>query len=273
MGKLIVINDANWREHIGDGGVIPADHPHSGGEVRICGTIPRRSIYGSLPYAEPMPKTDLIPRTLWPDMIRDGEREQTFLSHLLARNQIPCLDQDGLPYCHAFSPAAALMGLRAFHGLPFVLLSAGSIGGPATGYVARGAAIEDDLEVIVTRGAASVEYVPMMQVSKSGWKPGAEENALLHRVTEWYDLGGTGRMFDEVMTLLLKRIPVCVGLNWWAHAVTYFDPVITPSGRFGVRFRNSWGGDYGDDGYAVLEEGRGTPDDAYAPRTMFLSEN
>ena len=60
------------------------------------------------------------------------------------------------------------------------------------------------VSALVNRGAASVDFVPMMQVSKSGWKSGAEENALLHRVTEWFDLGGTGRMFDEVMTLLTK---------------------------------------------------------------------
>jgi hypothetical protein len=267
----IEITDRNWQDHVGYAGVLEADHPFAGGEQRVCGCLPRRSVYGSLPYAEPLPRERLIPRSEWKDRIADGERTQTFLSHLLARAGVPCLDQDGLPYCHAFSPAAAMMGLRAYHNLSFVLLSAGSIGGPATGYTPRGATIEDDLQVIVERGAASVAFVPMMQVSRAGWKPGAEENALLHRVAEWYDLGGTGRMFDEVITLLLRRIPVCVGLNWWGHAVTYCDPVVTSSGRFGVRFRNSWGPDYGEDGYAILEEGKGTPDDAYAPRVMTLS--
>lgn len=256
----IIITDDNW----------PQCDPSLHG--RECGLLPRTSVYGSLPFAAPTDESILIPRSDWPDMIREGEANQTFLSHLMARAGVPCLDQDGLPYCHAFSPALAIMALRAFHGLPFVLLSAGSIGGPATGYTRQGAAIESDLQVIVEKGAASVDFVPMMQVSRSGWKQGADENALLHRVTEWYDLGGTGRMFDEVMSLLLRRIPVCVGLNWWSHAVTYCDPVIAPSGRYGVRFRNSWSASYGDDGYAILEEGRGTPDDAYAPRVATLSE-
>jgi hypothetical protein len=57
--------------------VIPASHPHSGGEMRMCGTRPRRSRYGSLPYAEPMPKTDLIPRTQWTDIIRETRPRQS----------------------------------------------------------------------------------------------------------------------------------------------------------------------------------------------------
>jgi hypothetical protein len=271
MNRPIIITEENYREHEYTGGILPADHPHAAGQQRVCGCLPRISRYGALPFADPAPASILIPRDRWAELIDQGEQSQTFLSHIAARAGIPCLDQNGLPYCHGFSPAAAIMALRAVQRLPLVIISGSGIAGPATNFTKRGAAIEEDLEVITRLGAPSQDFVPQLQVSKSGWKPGAEENGLQHIVTEWWDIGGTGRMFDEVFSLLLRRVPICVGLNWWGHAVTYFDPCRTPSGRYGVRFRNSWGPDYGQDGYAILEEGRGTPDQAYAPRQALAS--
>ena len=166
----------------------------------------------------------------------------------------------------------AIEMLRAVQGESHVVLSPGSIGGPVTGYRNDGAVIEDDLRQIVEYGAATVDFVPANQVSKSGWKPGAVENAALHKVTHWWDLGAKDdRMFLRCATLVLQGIPVCVGYNWWSHAVTLTGLVEISSGKFGFEFRNSWGASYGDDGYGILAEGRGTPDSAYAPRQATAS--
>ena len=71
-----------------------------------------------------------------------------------------------------------------------------------------------------------------------------------------------------MMTLLLCRIPVCVAYNWWGHAVTMTDPVLLGDGRFGARGRNSWGSQYGANGFFVVEEYYATPDEAYALRSI-----
>lgn len=256
MGEL-VINDRNWLKHR-DMDV----------EIFARGLNPRTD--WSMPEFCGPPDFDLVPRVAWPDLIADMERDRTRLSDIAKDCGIPVLNQGDLPYCHAYSPALAAMVLEAYQGKPFAMLSPGSIGGPATGYRRRGAWIIDDLRVITERGIAETRFVPEKQVSRNGWKPGAEANALEHTVLEWYDLPRT-QSFDRMITLLLNRVPVCTGHNWWGHAVTAFDPWCKKSGGrwvFGARFRNSWGPGYGEDGWFVMEEGKGTPDESYAPRVM-----
>lgn len=249
MSELI-IDDTNWQQHVS-----PSLN---------TGFVARTLFDNTEGYGAPA-SFPLIPRSDWKRRIDEMEQTESRLSDICRRENIPVLNQGQLPYCHAYSPALALMAQRAVQGLPFVLLSPGSIGGPATGYKAKGAWIGSDLKVITTLGCASQEFVPHNQVSKSGWKPGAEANALQHRVSEWWDL--PARSFDHMMTLLFARIPVCTGHNWWGHAVTAFDPVYK-DGKYGARFRNSWGASYGEDGWFILMEGKGTPDEAYAPRQV-----
>lgn len=226
---------------------------------------------GALPFATAA-SFPVIPRDQWSARIRQMEVEQSRLSDLIKLEQIPCLNQEQTNFCHANSPALAMMALRAAQGQPFVLLSPASIAGPVTGFQNEGAFIHDDLRQITQVGCASQEFVPANQVDRGGFLPGWEEDAANHRVTEWWDLGQCdATMFDRVMTLLLSRVPVCVAYHWWAHAVTLIDPVELSPGRFGVRFRNSWGDAWpnpGSGGYALLPEGKGTPDEAYAPRSM-----
>ena len=267
----LVIDESNWREQIGDQGKLDADHPQSGGTERRFGCLPRQSAPGSLKFAA-APTFDVYPRHELSSRIKDLIQSQSTLRHISKRAGIQCKDQANTNYCHANSPALAIEMLRAVQGESHVVLSPGSIGGPVTGYRNDGAVIEDDLRQIVEYGAATVDFVPANQVSKSGWKPGAVENAALHKVTHWWDLGAKDdRMFLRCATLVLQGIPVCVGYNWWSHAVTLTGLVEISSGKFGFEFRNSWGASYGDDGYGILAEGRGTPDSAYAPRQATAS--
>lgn len=270
---MLIIDESNWREHAGQNGVLDADNPNSGGERRLFGCKPRVSQPGSLKFAAP-PTFQVYPRNELSSRIKDVAASGSTIRALSARVGIRSKNQASTNYCHANSPVLAIEILRAAAGEAHVELSAGSVGGPVTGYRNEGAVIEDDLLQIVEHGAASVEYVPANQISRSGWKPGAEENAKLHKVTHWWDLGlKNDQMFLRCATLVLQGIPVCVGYNWWAHAVTLTGLVEISSGKFGFEFRNSWGDSYGDDGYGVLAEGRGTPDSAYAPRQATASVN
>lgn len=270
----LIIGDTNWRQFVADAQPVDKD-----GYRRQFGLLPRdyaKHPEGSFIYGakDPIP---LIPRVEWPDRIADMERTKSGLYHVWQdglRGKI--LDQNGIPYCHAFSPAIGLMLMRCAMGLPYVEISAGSIGGPVTGFRSRGAWIMDDLRVICERGAATTEFVPMKQVSKSGWKPGAEENALLHRVQEWYE--GARRNLDHMMTMLMLMIPDCIGLNWWGHAVTMIRPVdanprlpVTDDRRWRPGGLNSWGEDYGEGGYFELEGSKMYPDEQYGPRVTLAS--
>lgn len=277
---VMFITDDNYHDFVPDKhGIV--DARFAGGEDRMCGLIPRDyrlTPYGACDFAAPYEDSNvpIIPRDEWPERIAEHAKNRSSLLHLWEDWGRDSLDQNGLPYCHAFSPAIAIMLLRKQNNLPDIEISAGSIGGPATGYRSKGAWIGSDLRVIVQKGAATTDYVPMRQVSRSGWKPGADENALLHRVAEWWEL--RRRHLDQHISCLLQCLPVCVGLNYWGHAVTDLAardlnpslPVSNDS-RWGVDFLNSWGKRWGDNGVATRTGSKKYADEAYVPRLTLPS--
>jgi len=266
---MLIIDETNWREHAGENGVVIDPD----GQRRLMACKPRRAPVGSLRYAV-KPEFDLIPRNEWSSRIKDIKAAGIDTRSLLKQKGVPAFDQQQTSTCHAQSAALGGIIIRARQGEATVILSPGSISGPITGYRDEGAYIEDDLRQLADYGAASVEFVPANQISRRGWKPGAEQNALLHRVTKWIDMGGRdSRMFDRCATQLLLLNAVCVAYDWWGHAVTLTALVEVSPGVFGFEFRNSWGASYGDDGYAVLVEGRGTPNAAYSPVQLIASTN
>lgn len=263
--KTLVIDDTNADQFIG---------PQTGTGIGY-GLIPRdydKVEYGAVEHAGPVP-LPLIPRAEWKDRIREMERTKSRISDIADASEVPCLDQNGYGYCHAFSVCHAAMDLRAIMNQPFKLLSASSNGGPVTGYRNKGAWIMDNLKQAAEVGFAEASLYPML-TTKNEWTPQAEASAAENKVTEWWEL--QRRNFDEVMTCLLSRVPVVVGLNWWGHAIEYLDPVFDDTG-FGVLFQNSWKASWGGmgNGRAILME-RGSksavPDEAYAPRQLTASQ-
>lgn len=262
---MLIIDDSNYKEFIGDG-----EHVEFDGVKRALCYRPRPADV-QCKYSR-KPDFKLIPRNEWPSRIKDIEQSGAGLMDRARKMGKRCLDQGQTNYCHANSAVNGIIYARMAQGEAYVDLSAGSVGGPATGYVNAGAWIHQDLEVLVERGAASVEFVPPNQVSKSGWKPGAEENAKLHRAEFYYDLmsKSDGKMFDRVMTLLLQGYALPNGYNWWSHSVTSVQPYYDGA-DFGIYTENSWGSSYGDGGFFVMKEGRGTPDDAYCVQAATAS--
>lgn len=239
-----------------DDGIISAER--GGGFRRYCGFQPRPA--GRKLSMASRSAIKLIPRSQWPALIKQMEDSKTRLSDFYERSNCPVLDQDGFGWCHGFSACDALFALRALSRQELVDLSPASIAGPVTNWRNQGAWIGDDLESCMKIGCATREFVPDFCTNPSRCKEGWKENAKLHRATDCFELGN--RNFDEVMTYLLCRIPVCVGYNWWGHAVTLLDPVCI-NGRFGVRLLNSWSTSWEDGGFGVLMEGKGTPDESY----------
>lgn len=266
MAYKVIIDESNWREHIGENGVLEADHHNAAGERRLFGCKPRMSKVGSAPGTtiigpdfKILTRADIIARAK--DIIASGNtiRAQAKRGGLKTKNQ------SSTNYCHANSPAQCVQIRRMLQGEPYVELSAGSVGGPVTGYKNDGAVIEDDLAHIVKFGIASTEFVPANQIKRNGWKPGAEANALLHRCTHWLDIGYKDERTALIIgTLLVTGNPVCSAHNWWAHAVT-LTGVVPDGNRLFFEFWNSWGDEYGDEGFGLLDEGKGTPDYSYVP--------
>lgn len=227
-----------------------------GREARDWSVVGHCSMRG----ARALPNT--IPRSEWSTRIQAMEASKSRVSDLLVQAGIPPLDQNGTNYCWTNGVVTCIESNRCANGLPYVKLSPASVAAPIKGYRNQGGWGGEALEYIVANGIATAALWPPNSISRS-YFDGTRENAALHKVTEWYDLNS--RNFDQLMTCLLLRIPVAIGLNWWSHEVAAIDPVVVSPDRYGVRIRNSWGPSYGDNGFAILTEAKATPDDACAP--------
>lgn len=251
-----IINDSNYHNLLSD--------PITSG---MCGCLPRRTAYGALPFARAQ-QVDLIPWEQIPDMIADQERNKSGLYHIWEDAGAWTLDQNPLSYCWAGSVADAIMFERAVMGLPFVKISLSSIAAPVVQFKNTGYYVEAALKEAIDVGGASVEFVPEATTDPRSFKPGWRDNAAKNRVVLWTDC--TPRNPQEMLTRLLRRQPVAVGLNWWGHAVCFARPMDRypkmPANdwrRYGIGFLNTWGS-WGDRGWGILEGDRQLADQAYA---------
>lgn len=178
--------------------------------------------------------------------------------------------------CWAHSSTSCVMMLRAMDNQPYIPLSAFAVAATIKNGRNEGGWGAQSLDFIVSRGIPDQKYWPQGSANLSHGNTECWNNAALHKVTEdWQDLTKAQYdrelTFDQVMTLLLSRIPVVGDFNWWAHSVALLDPVEIEPGSFGVRIWNSWGDEYSNKGMAVLRGNQAIPDGAVAPRATKVS--
>jgi hypothetical protein len=180
--------------------------------------------------------------------------------------------------CWMYSTTMAVMMFRAVANMPYVRLSAHAGACMIKGFRDEGGWCGLSMDWHMSRGNPSVEFWPEKSMSRSYDKPATWENAAQHRVLEgWVDLDAPvynrELSFDQVMTLLLCRIPVAGDFNFWGHSVCLLDPVEIERGSFGPRGVNSWTDAWGDLGEFVLQGSKAVPDSAVAPRYTGFSIN
>lgn len=258
--KEFIIDDNNY-------GMFARDNLVVDGDPKSRGRIPRdydKEPFGASEFYAPFPDDMVIPEENWKAMAEELERTKSRLSDIVDRAGLICKDQDGLPYCWCNGATHSFEIARAVMGLPTVLLSSASVGGPVSGWRKVGGWGTAALKQIIQVGAAPASIWGNNDVNPRLY---TEENKAVmakYRCLEWYEL--KPRSFAQLVSCLLQRIPVAIGLNWWSHEVTAYDVVVMADGSIGVRFRNSWGMGWGDRGYSILTRAKATPDDAIAPR-------
>lgn len=258
------------------------------------GLIPRNysanpvgSYEGSVTFDALNDELPLVPWEDMPEMIADKVANKSQLSDI--RNTAygspyPSLDQNGQGYCWMYSGTAAVMLLRAKANMPYVRLSAHAGACIIKNFRDQGGWGAQGLDRLRSHGQPSVELWPEKSMNRNNNRPEVWENALLHRVTEGFidlDAAQYDRKlsFQQVLTCLLRNIPVIADFSHWGHSVCLMDAVdVAPSksnrdeSRYGVRLINSWTDNWGSKGTGVLTGRKAIPDGATAPRAVVVSD-
>lgn len=216
--------------------------------------------------ADPFPSELLVPESEIIDRIKEAEERKTRVSDLVTLAGLPCKDQDGIPYCWIHGPTHALEVTRVVQNEPVVLLSATSAGARIKNFRKQGGWGKEGLQWLSDNGVNTQAEWPENNLSRSLDTAASRESAKKYRATEWWEL--RPRNWHQHMSCLIRRIPIAVGLNYWAHEVCDYELVVL-DGEICVRFRNSWTMNWptqGAGGYSIRRGNKKFADDAVAPR-------
>lgn len=206
-------------------------------------------------------------------------KEEATLQHVILRaraaGRFKDCYQNGDPFCWSHSTAHGIMTSREVANQPPVKLSAYML-----------ACISDDRGYQNRGGwsALSAMYAERVGICPDAlWPEGKKSRALdtqamrteaaKYKITEpMVDLTREvyfrNLPFETVVGCLLTGRPVMVDFNWWSHAVLAVRAVKIEANSWGIMILNSWGLNWGEQGFGILRGSRARPDGAVAVNTV-----
>jgi hypothetical protein len=227
----------------------------------------RSTPFGDIPCAPAFPQELLIPESDVEGWIKEKEERQNRISDHCNKFGLPHKDQAQTNYCWINAPVHCVEIIRLLQHQQMVILSPASCGAKIKGFRNQGGWGQEGLEYIVENGVVPVSMWPANAIDRQYDKPEFWAEAKKYRVTEWMEC--RPRSWIELVSCLLRNIPVAVGYNWWSHEVTACD-VVWIDGTSELRIRNSWKG-WGENGFGILRGSKKLADDQVAPRVAMAA--
>lgn len=218
---------------------------------------------GSIEFCEPFPAHLKIPRSEWREIIEMRERNKSTLFELGKRAGIVAGSQNGTSHCHAWGLVAGVEYVEVIQGEPHVPLSATAVACMSQNFKNRGGNNYQNIPVIAEKGVPPKSVWPDNRIDRQFDTAEVWEQGKSRQLLRWYELKPND--FDAMASCLLRGWPVTIGLMWWGHMVCAVDLKALEGGKFGTLIRNSHGTNYGDQGFAVLTEGKSTAFDQACP--------
>jgi hypothetical protein len=257
-----VIDDQNY---LAEPGVAGKGDVATGYQTRDILTFPEGQCGFAAPFNFPT-----IPRSEWPELIREREQRGRILSQLADAAGLQRMNQGSMGYCWAYGAVCAVHYRRIAMGLPHLQLSACSVAGPVKNFRNQGGWSGEAVAYMVRAGVVPEYLWPNGNQGANRRYLTAENlrigQEFIIEADGWIDV--VRNNFDQIMTLLLMDIPCPIGLSWWGHLICAVDPLVLGNNAFGFRYDNSWGLSYGTRGRGVMAEARGRPTECVAPVTI-----
>lgn len=226
-----------------------------------------RGTQGYAGVAKPFPDELLIPESNFQGMIAERKARKRTFRERMKRAGMKVKNQSNLNYCWVFAPTSAVEGTWINQGQPYIELSPSSVGAVIkNGWNVGGWGLEA-LQHIADVGVAPDSMWPSLSRDVRLNTPAMQAEKAKFRVVDWYVIQENSRR--HLISAILRDLLVPIGLNWWRHEVLACDAEWIDGEACPV-ILNSWG-DWGDEGFGVLQGRRAQADDVVAPLTVMAA--
>lgn len=240
------------------------DYGKKGYEPRDWDEYPEFTMH--LPYSG-----RVFPRKEWPELIRLQEKNETSPWHIHVGNKIPVRSQGRYGFCWCWGTVNCVLNRYAAQGIdPVPDLNAHATAAMIKRYRNKGGFAGEATRGIEKYGIPTRDVWPDHSMDKRlENKPEVIESCKKHKLVTFQEFPRDD--FDAVVSCLLDPVdpsPCTLALSWWRHLVAGLQVVRRDDGVYGIKIVNSWGTQWGENGYGVLWGEKAIPFESIAVRSV-----